>query len=254
RHRAHAVPHHRQPPAALRRAHAPAARAARARCHQGLRPRGVGAARGAQEPRRRRRARRRAACACRSPRAPSSRAGAVPARGDPDARQAAEQVHAKERKTRALERALREELEATAGAPGNRRLENLTTLLAQTKSEYLAQAQAFLARYPQYKAQFVDQQTVDPKALAKFADRLPADTLAIQYFPAPDMLYLFVVAPGGSFQVRSRAITQDDLYPLVREYRRLLDAATTEHLPWVNDGSAAYRDKVAPLREVSRTP
>jgi len=178
--------------------------------------------------------------------------GTRPALADPSARQAAEQVHAKERRTRALERALREELEASAAAPGNKRVENLTTLLAQTKSEYLSQAQAFLARYPQYKAQFVDQQTVDPKALAKFADRLPAGTLAIQYFPAPDMLYLFVVAPGGSFQVRSRAIAQQDLYTLVREYRRLLDAATTEHLPWVNDGSAAYRDKVAPLREVSR--
>ena len=179
-------------------------------------------------------------------------AGARPALADPAARQAAEQVHAKERQTRALERALREELEASTVAPGSKRVESLTTLLAQTKSEYLSQAQAFLARYPQYKAQFVDQQTVDPKALAKFADRLPAGTLAIQYFPAPDMLYLFVVAPGGSFQVRSRAITQDDLYALVREYRRLLDAGTTEHLPWVNDGSAAYREKVAPLREVSR--
>jgi len=178
--------------------------------------------------------------------------GARPALADPTARQAAEQVHAKERQTRSLERALREELEASAAAPGDKRVENLTTLLAQTKSEYLSQAQAFLARYPQYKAQFVDQQTVDPKALAKFADRLPAGTLAIQYFPAPDMLYLFVVAPGGSFQVRSRAIAQEDLYGLVREYRRLLNAATTEHLPWVNDGSAVYREKVAPLREVSR--
>jgi CHAT domain-containing protein len=179
-------------------------------------------------------------------------ASARPAVADPAARQAAEQVQVKERQTRSLERALREELETTAGAPGSQRVQTLTTLLAQTKSEYLAQAQAFLARYPQYKAQFVDQQTVDPKALAKFADRLPPGTLAIQYFPAPDTLYLFVVAPGGSFQVRSRAIAQDDLYGLVREYRRLLNAATTQHLPWVDDGSAGYRDKVLPLREVSR--
>jgi CHAT domain-containing protein len=52
--------------------------------------------------------------------------------------------------------------------------------------------------------------------------------------------------------VRSRAIAQDDLYKLVRGYRQLLNAATAEHLPWIDDGSAAYREKVAPLRAVSR--
>lgn len=177
---------------------------------------------------------------------------ARPALRDAGARQAAEQVQAKEQQTRALEAALREEQDASASQPGSKRLENLTTLLARTKAEYLGQAQAFLTKYPQYKARFMDQQTVDPKALAKFADRLPAGTLAIQYFAAPDTLYLFVVAPGGSFQVRSRAIAQDDLYRLVKEYRQYLNAATTEHLPWIDDGSAAYRENVAPLREVSR--
>jgi CHAT domain-containing protein/Tfp pilus assembly protein PilF len=179
-------------------------------------------------------------------------ATARPALRDATARQAAEQVQAKEQQTRALEAALREEQDASASQPGSKRMENLTTLLAKTKAEYLAQAQAFLTKYPQYKAQFIDQQTVDPKALAKFADRLPAGTLAIQYFAAPDTLYLFVVAPGGSFQVRSRAIAQDDLYGLVKEYRKHLNAATTEHLPWIDDGSAGYREKVVPLREVSR--
>jgi hypothetical protein len=178
-------------------------------------------------------------------------ASARPSLRDPAARQAAEQVHTGQQ-TRALEAALREEQETSATEPGSKRLESLTTLLAQTKAEYLAQVQAFLARYPQYKAQFVDQQTVDPKALAKFADRLPSGTLAIQYFAAPDTLYLFVVAPGGSFQVRSRAIAQEDLYKLVKEYRQLLNSATTEPLPWIDDGSAVYREKVAPLREVSR--
>ena len=176
-------------------------------------------------------------------------AGARPALRDATARQAAEQVQAKEQQTRALEAALREEQESR---PGSKQAESLTTLLAQTKAEYLAQAHAFLVKYPQYKAQFIDQQTVDPKALAKFADRLPPGTLAIQYFAAPDTLYLFVVAPGGSFQVRSRAIAQEDLYALVRQYRTHLDAATTQHLSWVDDGSPAWREKVAPLREVSR--
>ena len=129
---------------------------------------------------------------------------------------------------------------------------DLTTVLAQTKGEYLAQTQAFLARHAADKARFVDQQTVDPKALAKFADRLPAGTLAVQYFASAETLYLFVVAPGGRFQVKSRAVKQEALYGLIKEYRRHLDAASTEALPWVDDGSQLYRDKVSPLREVGR--
>jgi CHAT domain-containing protein/Tfp pilus assembly protein PilF len=179
-------------------------------------------------------------------------AAARPVLRDPTVRQAAEQVQAKEQRARALQQALREAQEANASDESTKRIQSLTTLLAQTKAEYLTQAQAFLARYPQYKAQFMDQQTVDPKALAKFADRLPAATLAVQYFAAPDTLYLFVVAPGGRFQVRSRAVSQDDLYKLVRDYRRYLDAAMTQRLPWIDDGSQVYREKVAPLREISR--
>jgi CHAT domain-containing protein len=129
----------------------------------------------------------------------------------------------------------------------------LTTRLAETKAEYLKQVQAFLGRYPQYKARFVDQQTVDPKVLAKFADRLPPGTLAVQYFAAPDTLYLFVVAPGGRFAVKRRAVSQADLYALVREYRRHVEQGATRHLAWADDGSEAWRGQVAPLRRATAT-
>jgi len=74
----------------------------------------------------------------------------------------------------------------------------------------------------------------------------------VQYFAAPDRLYLFVVAPGGHFQVKSRAINQDALYALIKEYRTHLDAAATARVPWVDDGSSVYRENVLPLREVTR--
>jgi CHAT domain-containing protein/Tfp pilus assembly protein PilF len=179
-------------------------------------------------------------------------AAARPLPRDPAARQEAERVKTKEHQALALERTLREAQEASRTDQETKRIESLTTLLAQTKAEYLAQAQAFLSRYPQYKAQFIDQQTVDPKALAKFAERLPAGTLVVQYFAAPDRLYLFVVAPGGRFQVKSQAVTQEALYALIKEYRTHLDAATTARVPWVDDGSSLYREKVLPLREVTR--
>src|SRR5262249_56628678 len=121
----------------------------------------------------------------------------------------------------------------------------------QTKAEYLAQVQAFLARYPKYKGLFVDQQTVDPKVLAKFADRLPSGTLVVQYFSAPDALYIFVVAAGGRFQVKTQPVKQDELYELIRSYRTYLKAAETERLPWTDDGTPLYLRAVAPLKDVT---
>src|SRR5262249_37155350 len=117
--------------------------------------------------------------------------------------------------------------------------------------EYLAQVQAFLTKYPRYRTQFVEQQTVDPKAIAKFAERLPPGTLAVQYFAAPDQLYIFVVAAGGKFQVRTQAGSQKDLYDLVRAYRTEVELASTQRLPWADDGSEAFRKDVAPLKDVT---
>jgi CHAT domain-containing protein len=170
---------------------------------------------------------------------------------DEGARRAAEQVQTKRRHTAALERALREEQAKEPAEQHAGRIQALTTQLAQTKAEYLGQVQAFLARYPRFKAQFVEQQTVDPKMLAKFAERLPPGTLAVQYFAAPDALYIFVVAPGGHFQVRTQAIAQPDLYALIKEYRSLAERAATQRLPWADDGSEAYRRNVVPLRDVT---
>src|SRR5207245_5915918 len=123
---------------------------------------------------------------------------------DPRARAESERVQARRDVALALERALREEQAKVPPEQPPERVRALTALLAQTKSEYLTEVSAFLARYPQYKTRFVEQQTVDPKLLAKFADRLPAGTLAVQYFAAPDRLYLFLVAPGR-FEVNRRA-------------------------------------------------
>ena len=175
-------------------------------------------------------------------------AAARPTVGDPRARQEAAQVQSRQHQALTLERALREEQAKGPAEQKADRIRTLSSQLAQTKGEYLTQVQAFLARYPQYRAQFVDQQTVDPKALAKFADRLPAGTLAVQYFAAPDALYLFVVAQGGHFKVKRQAVSQNDLYALIKEYRAQLYLASKEMLPWADDGSAAYRRAVAPLK------
>lgn len=116
----------------------------------------------------------------------------------------------------------------------------------------MRQAGDFLHRYPQYRWQFIEQYVVDPKALAKFADRLPEGTAAVQYFAAPDRLYIFVVAAGGQFHVRSRGVSQGELYAMVKEYRQLLERASMRRLRWIDDGSEDYRRDVVPLKEVGK--
>lgn len=183
-------------------------------------------------------------------------AAARPKLQDPQARFEAEKAQEKQNQLMALERMLRteqeKEPEKDPKEQRSERVQNLTTLLGKTKAEYLAQVQAFLKKYPRYKSQFVDQQTVDPRALAKFAERLPQGSLAVQYFPAPDALYLFTVAPGGHFQVRSLALSQPELYGMVKQYREEIEKAAIQPLPWKDDGSEAYHRDVAPLKELSR--
>ncbi len=171
---------------------------------------------------------------------------------DREAREELQKANDMQGQTLALQKALLEEQARPPAAQAAERVKNLTTLLAQTKADYLKQVQGFLTRYPQYRTQFVDQQSVDPKALAKFADRLPEGTVAVQFFPSPDALYLFVVAPGGRFQVKHQALSQSDLYKLIKEYRQYLDRAATQRLPWTDDGSEAYRRDVVPFKELTK--
>ncbi len=180
-------------------------------------------------------------------------ARARPKLQDARARAGAENARAKQDEALALEHSLLEELARTPSEQRPERIQSLTTLLARTKSEYLSQVHALLERYPQYKTQFVDQQIVDPRSLAKFADRLPAGTLAVQYFAAPDALYIFVVAAGGRFEVKRQAVAQAELYGLITRYRRHLDEGARVHLAWEDNGSEIYLTEVAPLKAITRT-
>jgi tetratricopeptide (TPR) repeat protein len=179
-------------------------------------------------------------------------ATARPEPRDPQARASIERAHASEGRALALGRALRQEQARPPAGQQPERLQNLTELLARSKTEYLARVQEVLARYPQYKSQFVDQHAVNPRALAKFASRLPPDTVALQYLAVPDRLYLFIVAPGGRFAVKARAVTLAELYALVAEYRKPLERAPGTRLPWDDDGSPAYARDVVPFREAGR--
>jgi len=173
-------------------------------------------------------------------------------RVEPQSPQAADAERAREKQQQvaALERAVADE---RAKAPGEQQLErvqNLTSVLAQTKAEYVAAVRAVLAKSPRHKALFVDQKTVDPEAAAKFAGRLPPGTLAVQYFAAPGALYLFVVGPGGLFRVKRQDVAQRDLYALVERYRAHVETARAG-VRWT-DGGADVRAFQAIGRSLSR--
>jgi CHAT domain-containing protein len=179
-------------------------------------------------------------------------AAARPVDVDPAVRAGLEEVRARQDQAVALEAQLREEQARPAAQQDPQRTQELTALLAQGKAEYLARVRELLERHPRLKPQFADQYTVDPRVLAKFADRLPAGMLAIEYFSTPEALWIFAVASGGRFTVKRRAVTQDDLYAAVDEYRRLLASGERRALPWADDGSAAYRTEGVRFRQLSR--
>lgn len=169
-----------------------------------------------------------------------------------DARAEALRIRGRQQEVLRLEAARRAGAAGRPDPDGGEASRALSTLLAETKRDYLLQVEAFLARHPEYKAQFVDQHTIDPRALAKFGSRLPDGTLAVQYFSAPDALYVFVVTAGGRYEVRSVAVSQAELYGLIAAYRHHLDRALERWLPWADEDSGAYRDDVAPLKRVTR--
>jgi CHAT domain-containing protein/Tfp pilus assembly protein PilF len=178
-------------------------------------------------------------------------ASARPTIQDSQARAKLERARAESDRVSALERALTSERAKAPAQQSSEKLQNLTTLLATTKAEYLGLVRPLLAQYRQHVSLFPDQQVIDPTTPAKFAAWLPAGTAAIGLFPSKDQLYVFVVATGGVFRVKRRAVSQSDLFELVRYYRRLVAEGEHRVLPWEDDGSQIYVDYVAPLKTVT---
>jgi len=171
---------------------------------------------------------------------------------DHGVRAGAEPMLAKQDQVAALDSQIRAEQAKPVREQVEEKIANLTRRLARTKAEFNAESEKFLARYPAYRTLLESQRAVMPEDLAKYAHRLPAGTLAVQYFSAPEALYTFVVAAGGLYEVKEQSISQEELYDLVRMYRRYVDRATSVPLPWDDDGSAVYQREVVPLKAVTR--
>jgi CHAT domain-containing protein len=171
---------------------------------------------------------------------------------DPATLASSQRVRGKRDEVLGLEAALRDEQARDPSDQHAPLAKAITTRLAKTKAEYAEQVQDFLRLHPRYKSQFIDQYAIDPRLLTKLAGRLPPNTMALEYFAAPDRLYVFMATSDGKFAVRSRSVAQDHLYRLVRAYRTELARAETRRLPWNDDGSEDYRREVSPLRRLTQ--
>jgi len=175
--------------------------------------------------------------------------GATATLADARVRGTVRQIEETRARVQAIERAVTRALAAADGAP-SATTEKLTRTLATAKDGYLQAVDAFLGRYPEYKALFVDQQTVDLRDLASFSEDIPPGTLAVQYYAAPDTLYIFIVTPGAH-RVKTHAVSRDELYDLVRGYREYVVRPGGRPLGWEDDGSDDHRAHVEPLRRIT---
>jgi len=88
------------------------------------------------------------------------------------------------------------------------------SLLAGKKAEYRQALEGIKKVNPELEQLLA----VHPVSLEDVQRALPADTVVVEYFPAPDALYVFV-ANKKELKVRKVAVQADDLRTLVREAR-----------------------------------
>lgn len=108
--------------------------------------------------------------------------------------------------------ALEQEVVAVRESKGDAR--PAETLLAGKKAEYQRALEGVKQANPELESLIA----VHPVSLAQVQQALPADTVLVQYFPAPDALYIFV-ADKKELKIRKLAVKADDLRTLVREAR-----------------------------------
>ncbi len=96
----------------------------------------------------------------------------------------------------------------------SKRVDNLSALLAENKSQFFRVVNELRQIHPDYE-RFV---TVKPPVLSKVQRLIPQDTLLLEYFPSETELYIFEITTD-SFKLRSVAVSRDALDDLVKTYR-----------------------------------
>jgi CHAT domain-containing protein len=114
------------------------------------------------------------------------------------------------------------ELEKEKGMPAQYRdtakIERLTGTLAGTKAEFYSQVNTIRAANPEFERLMA----VKPAVFAKIQKTIPHDTILVQYFPAPDRLYVFLVT-REDFRIKTVNAGVAEINGLVRDFRKAMD-------------------------------
>ncbi|MBD3286303.1 tetratricopeptide repeat protein [candidate division WOR-3 bacterium] len=160
-------------------------------------------------------------------------------------------------KTNVLESQLIEEQQKADSLQNQTNIENLSTLLADTKAEYLKVA-AEVRTDPDYA--FTVQ--VHPTDLGSISKDLPAGQKLLMFYSGENELYLFLISPGGEYEVRSVDAGRDSVTALIHTCRefcgpdyllRLLRSGKMRGWTWEDDDSELYAEEIAPFKEVLTT-
>lgn len=99
------------------------------------------------------------------------------------------------------------------------KIEQLTRLLAQTKAEFY---QVVNQIRKDYGAEYSALVQVEPTEFSVVQKQLPEGAVVVEYFPAEDKLYIFIVT-RDSFKVKEHAVTRDQLDLWVEQVRQSMD-------------------------------
>ncbi|HEX7319238.1 MAG TPA: CHAT domain-containing protein [bacterium] len=134
------------------------------------------------------------------------------------------------------------------------RIINISSVIAGTKAEFLSLENKIRQLNPDYEALI----KITPGQLAKVQKLLPKGAGLVEYYPAIDNLYIFMITKDA-FKTWSVATERDSVYALVRKFRAVMEEAsvmTAQGIAldtittWQDDGTAHYRESVLPLKKV----
>jgi CHAT domain-containing protein len=134
------------------------------------------------------------------------------------------------------------------------RISRISSVIAGTKAEFLSLENMIRRLNPDYEALI----KITPGQLAKVQKLLPEDAALIEYYPAMENLYIFMIT-SGAFKTWSVAAERDSIYALVRKFRAIMEEASVRTgqgaalepiETWQDDGTAHYRENILPLKKV----
>lgn len=127
-------------------------------------------------------------------------------------------------KKEALERQLQEEKAKPVQEQNVTRIDNISTTLAQTESDF----NRLMFELQTANENIFNFITINPFSLGDVQEGLPAEAVLLEYFMTADRLYIFVVQQGRKFRVEEVKVGSAELEGLVDYYLSLIKNADPE--------------------------